>query len=173
MLLISLLVFSVGWVGVAGGMTTGGVMGLSFGWGLVSTVVFSLFSDDVFWGSSAGLLSAVVLSDGLAGWVGAAGGMITGGVVGLSSDWGLVSAVVFSLFSDDVFWDSSAGLLSAVVLPDGSTGLLSAGLLPFSGTVVVGLVEGVCPLLPQADKAKAMIRAGHTRVNNEFIIVSY
>ena len=59
MLLISLLVFSVGWVGVAGGMTTGGVMGLSFGWGLVSTVVFSLFSDDVFWGSSAGLLSAV------------------------------------------------------------------------------------------------------------------
>ena len=119
------------------------------------------------------MLSAVVLSDGSAGWVGVVGGMITGGVVGLSSDWGLVSAVVFSLFSDDVFWDSSAGLLSAVVLPDGSTGLLSAGLLPFSGTVVVGLVEGVCPLLPQADKAKAMIRAGHTRVNNEFIIVSY
>ena len=118
-------------------------------------------------------MSAVVLSDGSAGWVGVVGGMITGGVVGLSSDWGLVSAVVFSLFSDDVFWDSSAGLLSAVVLPDGSTGLLSAGLLPFSGTVVVGLVEGVCPLLPQADKAKAMIRAGHTRVNNEFIIVSY
>ena len=48
MLLISLLVFSVGWVGVAGGMTTGGVMGLSFGWGLFSAVVFSLFSDDVF-----------------------------------------------------------------------------------------------------------------------------
>ena len=130
MLLISLLVFSVGWVGVAGGMTTGGVMGLSFGWGLFSAVVFSLFSDDVFWGGSAGLLSAVVLSDG------------------------------------------SAGLLSAVVLPDGSTGLFSAGLLPFSGTVGVGLVEGVCPLLPQADKAKAMIRAGHTRVNNEFIIVN-
>ena len=81
--------------------------------------------------------------------------------------------MLFSLFSDDVFWGSSAGLLSAVVLSDGSAGLFSAGLLPFSSTVGVGLVEGVCPLLPQADKAKAMIRAGHTRVNNEFIIVSY
>ena len=107
------------------------------------------------------------------GWAGAAGGMTTGGVVGLSFGWGWVSAVVFSLFSDDVFWGGSAELLSVVVLSDCSTGLLSAGLLPFSGTVGVGFVEGVCPLLPQADKAKAMIRAGYTRVNNEFIIVSY
>ena len=81
--------------------------------------------------------------------------------------------MLFSLFSDDVFWGGSAELLSVVVLSDCSAGLLSAGLLPFSGTVGVGFVEGVCPLLPQADKAKAMIRAGHTRVNNEFIIVSY
>jgi hypothetical protein len=116
------------------------------------------------------LISLVMFS---VGWMGAVGGMTTGGVVGLSSGWGWVSTVVFSLFSDDVFWGGSAGLLSAVVLSDGSAGLFSAGLLPFSGTVGVGFVEGVCPLLPQADKAKAMIRAGHTRVNNEFIIVSY